>query len=150
MLPEILETLQLEPHTEGGFYRRTYSSQHKCGERAAMSSIYYALTRESPVGHWHRVESDIIHYFHDGGTMKYRLLDRDGHLTEALLGPHHFQLMVPAGTWKCSELLEGEFGLLSEAVSPGFGEQFRDFADADELSARYPEHEPVIRRFAKS
>lgn len=149
MLPEVFQSLQLVPHSEGGYYRRTYCSDHKCGERAAMSSIYYGLTRESPVGHWHRVNSDIIHYFHAGGSMRYRMLDAAGNLTEALLGPGNYQLLVKSGIWKCSELLDDEYGLLSEAVSPAFGDQFREFADADDLVACYPRHAAIIRRFAK-
>ncbi len=148
-MPDLLQSLGLEPHAEGGYYRRTYTSAHQSNNRPAMSSIYYALTQDSPIGHWHRVQSDIIHYFHSGGTMRYRILDESGKLGEALLGPGHFQLLVPANTWKCSELIEGEFGLLSEAVSPGFGENYHEFAHADELASKFPEHETVIRRYAK-
>lgn len=30
------------------------------------------------------------------------------------------QLVVPGNTWKACHLLEGKFGLITEAVSPGF------------------------------
>ncbi len=60
----LIRKLQLQPHVEGGYYRRTYNSQHNSGEpqRSLMSSIYYLLTDDSPIGYFHRNQSDIIHY----------------------------------------------------------------------------------------
>ncbi|MCI5178242.1 MAG: cupin domain-containing protein [Candidatus Electrothrix sp. AW3_4] len=102
---EIITLLNLEPHpSEGGYFRRTYESALSCttenGSRMLLTSIYYMLTKESPVGFLHRNKSDILHYHH----------------RETL------QLLVPGGWWKASRLCAGEsdYGLISEAVAPGF------------------------------
>ena len=54
---ELIESLGLEGHVEGGFYRRTYEATgqsriaSESGERFSMTSIFYLLTAEGPVGH---------------------------------------------------------------------------------------------------
>lgn len=137
----VIRQLQLEAHIEGGYYRRTYCSTLTTAStppRACMSSIYYLLTDESPTGHLHCNRSDIVHYYQGGaaqqsgsaaGVLRYTLIHPDGRVETVLLGPdleqgHQWQLTVPGGVWKASELVSGEWGLISEAVCPGF-----DFAD---------------------
>ena len=75
----VIETLQLEPHIEGGYFRRTYASpksititkqtengqEVRC-ERPIMTSIYYCLTSDHPIDYFHRNHSDIMHYFNLG------------------------------------------------------------------------------------
>lgn len=126
----LIETLQLEPHPlEGGYYKRTYQSQlsvaTKTGERSLMSSIYYLLTQEQPIGYFHRNRSDIVHYYHLGGAIAYWLVSPDGAVERRVMGSdlaagQDLQLTVPGGYWKASELNSGEFALISEAVAPGF------------------------------
>lgn len=152
---EVIAALQLEPHIEGGFFRRTYVAQqqvdHHSSPRALMSSIYYMLTDDNPTGHLHRNHSDIMHYWHAGGALRYSLITADGELRNTVLGPdlaagEQLQLLVPGGWWKATELVRGEFGLLSEAVSPGF-----DFADMTLARfadiAAFPQHAMALRKF---
>ena len=79
---KLIDTLQLQPHIEGGFFRRTYISPHKVtvedNERVTMSSIYYMLTTDSPVGYTHRNHSDIVCYFHLGLPLRYLILFPEG------------------------------------------------------------------------
>ena len=54
----LIAELQLEPHVEGGWFRRTYCSPQqvqteKDPVRPLMSSIFYMLADDSPVGHLH-------------------------------------------------------------------------------------------------
>jgi uncharacterized protein len=131
---ELIRLLELEPHPlEGGYFRRTYESSLRCdcgyGSRPLLTSIYYLLTQESPVGFLHRNESDILHYHQLGAAVKYILISPDGSLSEHILGPdiahgETLQLLVPGGCWKASRLCGGEYALISEAVAPGF-----DYAD---------------------
>ncbi len=142
---QLISRLQLEAHPEGGYFRRTYTATQlsSAGERPCMSSIFYLLTDDSPVGHLHRNRSDIVHYWQGGSPLNYLLLSPDGKLTELTLGPEldrdqQLQLTVPGGYWKASHLAEGEYGLISEAVCPGFS--FDDHAMAGpELLNQYPE-----------
>ena len=132
---QLINALCLAPHVEGGYFRRTYQSDLTAslpyGERRLLSSIYYLLTDDSPIGHLHRNRSDIMHYFHGGSPLAYLIVHPDGRLERSILGSdlaqgQQLQLLVPAGCWKASELLGGEFGLISEAVAPGF-----DYADME-------------------
>ena len=150
--------LALHPHPEGGYYRRTftsnYSSQTDDGSpRPAMSSIYYLLTDDSPIGHWHRNLTDIMHYFHAGSPLRYWLLSPRGELTCQLLGAdpqadQQLQLSVPGGYWKATELTGGENGMLSEVVCPAFTAEDMEMACATTLAAEFPRHGDIIKRLA--
>lgn len=137
---DVIQALELEPHIEGGYFRRSYTSplriSTEAGERDSLSSIYYLLDQRSPIGHWHQNRSDILHFHQGGKAIRYHLITPSGELEQHILGPNllageKLQLLVPGGHWKASELiidsnaLEGEnWGLISEAVNPGF-----DYAD---------------------
>ena len=51
---------------------------------------------------------------------------------------------APGGIWKGTRLLDGEFGLVSEAVAPGFEYADMRLAKAGELEQLYPQHLEVI------
>ena len=129
--------LALEPHPEGGYFRRMYTAdamvQTARGERRAATSIQYLLTQEHPRGRFHRVRSTILHYLQSGGPVQYACIDEHGRLQETTLGFAEGQalfLEVPAGVWKCSRLLaNADHALVSEVVLPGF-----DWADHDYLN----------------
>ncbi|MDO9454031.1 MAG: cupin domain-containing protein [Stagnimonas sp.] len=128
--------LALEPHPEGGYFRRIYTAattvQAAYGERHAVSSIHYLLTAEHPRGRFHKVRSTILHYLQSGGPVQYACVDEKGRLTETVLGTADDQplfLEVPAGVWKSSRLLDSaDHALVSEVVIPAF-----DWADHEYL-----------------
>jgi hypothetical protein len=151
----LIASLELKPHPEGGYFRRTFTSSHTCDRdrRAAMSTIYYLLTEDSPVGHWHRNQSDIMHYFHLGTPLQYWLICPLGNLSQITLGAElgagqQLQLLVPGGYWKATELNTGEYGLLSEAVCPEFDTRDCELANAEQLCALFPQHRAIIQRLA--
>lgn len=157
---DLIDQLQLELHIEGGYFRRTFAADHRPaipteqGERLTLSSIFYLLTDDAPIGHWHLNQSDIIHYYHGGAPIDYFLIHPNGNMKKATLGfdlhaGHQLQLVVPGGVWKASHLPDGEYGLISEAVAPGF-----DFADMTlgkraELEKAFPQHKELIARFTR-
>jgi predicted cupin superfamily sugar epimerase len=158
----IARALQLESHVEGGYFRRTYQADHRPpvttdgGDRYLMTSIYYMLTSESPVDHWHLNRSDILHFFHLGDPLRYFLIHPDGTLEQVVLGPdvtasQQLQLLVSGGIWKSSQLLSGDagYGLISEAVSPGFDYDDMTIGHADELSAQFPQHRILFEAYSK-
>jgi predicted cupin superfamily sugar epimerase len=158
-IDELVKQLELEPHMEGGYFRRTFQADHRDkietahGPRYTMTSIYYLLTADSPVGHWHRNRSDILHFFHLGAPITYYLIHPDGSLETVVLGPdpgqgHLLQFAVAGGVWKASQLGEGEYGLISEAVSPGFGYEDMSLGDRDALSGQFPQHLELIEAFS--
>jgi predicted cupin superfamily sugar epimerase len=151
----LIKSLELEPHVEGGYFRRTYLSDLSAtltyGERRLVSSIYYLLTDDSPIGHLHRNRSDILHYFQGGSPLHYLIIHPDGRLDQQVLGfdlaqGQQLQLLVKGGCWKASELESGEFGLISEVVSPGFEYADMEMATRALIQRLYPQ---LLGRLAK-
>ena len=155
---DLIESLGLKGHIEGGFYRRTYESTGQPristgdSERFSMTSIYYLLTAGGPIGHFHRNQSDIVHYYHLGDPIEYVLIHPDGELQTVVMGPdprrgHHLQLTVVGGVWKASRLTPGGvhgYGLISEAVSPGFDYRDMTLGVTSELLTAFPQHRSYI------
>ena len=146
---EIIKKLNLKPHIEGGYFRRTYTSERllelNSSKRVLFSSIYYLLTDTRSIGHLHKNKSDIMHYFHSGSPIKYTLVSPKGELQQVVMGKalqcsQQLQLLVPGGYWKASELLEGEYALISEAVFPGFEYDDMQMAAHKEIQNNYPDH----------
>ena len=50
----LIEKLDLKEHIEGGYFSRTYQSPMQSAERPFMTSIFYMLTADRPVGHFHK------------------------------------------------------------------------------------------------
>lgn len=157
---QVIERLNLEPHVEGGYFRRTFEASHRdkvlteVGERFTLTSIYYLLTDESPIGRWHLNQSDILHAYHLGAPIRYYLIYPDGSLQVKTLGAdimmgHELQFVVPGGVWKASELVDGEYGLLSEAVAPGFDFTDMQLGKKSDLLQSFPQHVSLIDRFTR-
>lgn len=139
---DLINQLELSEHIEGGYFIRTYQSSLQTQDRALMSSIYYLLTDDQPIGHFHLNKSDVMHYFHLGSPIKYLTISPDGLLETFTLGPditngQRLQLLVKGGYWKASILEKGEFGLLSEAVSPGFNYNDMTIASPNILKTQF-------------
>lgn len=151
----LIQQLCLEQHDEGGYFRQIHQSNWMTptpdrpgGQRFGINTIYYMLTDDSPIGHFHRNRSDIIHFFHAGSPMTYLTVTPEGQLNRTILGPdpaqgHVFQMTVPGGVWKASylmgnNLMAGSFGLLSEAVAPGFDYRDRELATPEAFQQWFP------------
>ena len=152
---------ELDRHVEGGFFRRTYASDYRlqtptASDRSSMTSIFYLLATPSPIGHFHINRSDIVHYFHLGDPISYYLIHPDGNLEIVVMGNNlragqQLQMTVPGGVWKASQIpADGEhgFGLVSEAVSPGFDYTDMTLGYCDELLKLFPQYEELIRRLS--
>lgn len=161
----VVEKLELEElvDPEGGYYRRTYNSPHSLtlskpnGSevlRKTMTSIYFMLSKDRQVGFLHKNGCDVILYYQLGLPIKFTLLHPDGQLEEKLLGPdiscgQSLHLFAPAGVWVGSMLVssEGEcdFGLSSEAASPGFEYEDMTLATDVLIKAHYPQHWDAVK-----
>lgn len=118
--------LDLQPHPEGGWYRRTWASpagtQTDAGPRPAATLILFLL----PPGEfsaWHVVTSDEIWLWHGPGDVELQLGgtgDEPAPGEILTLGAAHApQGLVPAGTWQRT-IPRSEEALVSCVVSPGF------------------------------
>ena len=149
------EQLKLESHPEGGSYANTFRKDKmigtESGDRPLYTSIYFLLT-EGEVSKFHQLKSDEIWYYHDGAPLTVHMITADGTYTAAKLGlaieqGEQPQLLVPAGTIFGSSMTgTGTYSLVGCMVSPGF--DFEDFTlfSAEELIARFPQHEQIIRK----
>ncbi|MEM8504340.1 MAG: cupin domain-containing protein [Cyanobacteria bacterium P01_D01_bin.1] len=146
---DLIEKLSLIEHVEGGYFSETYRAAEEIetprtgASRSMMTSIYYLLTDDRPIDHLHQNKSDIMHYFQVGAPITYILVDLEGNLTKVKLGMaidqgEVPQLLVPKGYWKAAVLESGEYGLLGEAVAPGFDYRDMTIAKADDIQARFP------------
>jgi len=142
---EVIKLFQLEPlAVEGGFFKLTYRSSFiaEGASRVCCSSIYFALTAESPINFFHKLQSDIVHYFIRGCPIKYTVISPTGNCTTTVLGHslkagHQQHCIVLRNHWKMAELLqnseEQDFGLISETVCPGFEYEDRTMATLEDI-----------------
>jgi predicted cupin superfamily sugar epimerase len=131
---DLIATLGLQPHPEGGFYREVFRSVESVspaddrGRRAALTTIYFLLTAET-CSRWHQVRSDEAWHLYEGGPLELLELDLPARSLQrhrlAPVGnsdgkPVH---VIPAGRWQAARSL-GDYALMGCTVGPGF-----DFAD---------------------
>ena len=159
---KLIEQLNLAPHREGGYFRRTYAakmavsitkdrekaSENEPGsklQRPIMTSILYLLTSESPTLHLNLNRSDIIHYYHSGSPVEFIIIHPDGTIRREVLGPNvlsgeHPQVMVGGGCWKAATManMREGFSLTSEAVAPGFDYDDNILASEEDIRSRFP------------
>jgi predicted cupin superfamily sugar epimerase len=155
---QLVRTLELAPHPEGGFYREIWRAGHDVapadgrGDRAALTSIYYLLPAGA-LSRWHRVRSDEVWHYVEGGPLELLLVPPEATRIERVqLGPLDSRRVpvqtVPAHCWQAARPL-GAYTLVSCTVGPGFA--FADFellADrsqlADALCNALPEAKPFL------
>ena len=156
-IEQLIETLQLEPHPEGGFYRSTMRDDEKLslahGERPLYSSIYFLL-RSQDISHLHRLQSDEVWYYHGGSALTIHMIYENGTYEAKKLGLNiengeQPQILVEKGTiFGSSVEEENTFGLVGCMVAPGF--DFEDFElfTQQQLLEVYPQHEVIIKKMA--
>ncbi len=130
----LIETLQLQPHPEGGYYGEIYRSAARVSPddgrpmRAAVTTIYFLLT-DDQYSCWHRVRSDELWHFYEGAPLDLFLgspaFDRVEHLMLGSLAVARQPVQIaPAGWWQAART-SGAYSLVGCTVAPGF--EFADF-----------------------
>lgn len=141
---DVIATLGLEPHPEGGHFKEIHRHVPADGGRGWVTSIYFLL-KTGERSHWHRVaDGDEVWCFHagqplelavhqDGGARETHVLGTDLHAGQRP------QAVVPAGAWQAARPLNGGvlggWTLVGCQVAPAFA--FSSF----ELAP--PDFEPV-------
>jgi len=74
---EIVRMLEMQPHPEGGWYRRTYEDPAQQDGRPLSTAIYYLLEAEQ-MSAWHRVDAVEIWHYHAGAPISLTLSPPDG------------------------------------------------------------------------
>lgn len=135
---ELIRTLGLQPHPEGGWYREVFRSARRVqpfdarSSRCALTLIHFLLVDGSH-SRWHRVASDEAWTWVEGSPLA--LLRIDAALTE--MHTHALAAagdgaepaaVIAAGEWQAARTT-GAYTLVTCAVGPGF-----DFADFTMMS----------------
>lgn len=125
---QLIQSLGLSPHPEGGHYRRVYASateiEHAGQRRPALTAIQFLL-RQGERSRWHRVDADEAWHWQQGGHLVLQIFDpQQGRLDEITLGaaaqaPGIAMAVVPAGHWQRA-WTEDVFAVVACTVSPGF------------------------------
>lgn len=124
---EVIQSLQLAPHPEGGWYREIYRSADRVNRgsetRSATTAIYYLLEQQQ-LSRWHFVDADEIWHFYGGAPLE--LLAYDPGLRKLERQVLHTSVLearpvgiIPLGMWQAARSL-GEYSLVGCTVSPGF------------------------------
>ena len=125
---EIIQSLDLSPHPEGGWYKESWRAEASPGERPSGTAIYYLL-ESGQRSHWHRVDAVEIWHFYAGAALALSIAEEGGASSILTLGGdiakgEQPQAIVPAHWWQSAQSL-GAWTLVGCTVSPGF--QFEGF-----------------------
>ena len=146
-LPEWAESLGLQPHPEGGWFRETWRSELTfdpavlpagyTGSRSAGTAIVFLLMPGQQSA-WHTVRGAELWFHHRGSPLILEIGPDQDAPTTHLLGPdigagQNPQVLVPPGYWQRARPQGAEPVLVSCVVVPGF-----DFADFTLDSADRP------------
>jgi predicted cupin superfamily sugar epimerase len=124
---DIIATLRLERHPEGGWYNQTFQDDARVDGRAQSTAIYFML-EAGEVSHWHRVDAVEIWHYYAGASLTLHVSSGSG-VQDHRLGPdivrgERPQIVVPQGHWQSAQSM-GDWTLVGCTVSPGF--QFSGF-----------------------
>lgn len=160
----LIETLDLQPHPEGGFFKETYRSDATIynghltgkyeGDRHYSTAIYFMLTSDM-FSAFHRIEQDELWFFHQGSPIELHTISEGGEHEVHIIGNNILngekpQLTVPGRYWFAAKVLQpNSHSLVSCTVAPGF--DFRDFVLPSQLELMnlFPQHESVIKEFTR-
>jgi predicted cupin superfamily sugar epimerase len=120
---EIIATLGMKPHPEGGHFVETWRHQPTGGGRGAGTAIYYLL-EAGERSHWHRVDAAEIWHWYAGAPLELALSSDGQQVAVSILGDDltagaRPQVLVPEGVWQ-SAASTGAWTLVGCTVSPAF------------------------------
>jgi hypothetical protein len=119
----LIAALGLEPHPEGGWYRRTWAADAPAGARPVGSAIYYLLLN-GEISAPHRIDATELWHFYDGDPLELTREWPDGRRDVQVLGRDVAsgqvpQVVVDAGVWQSARPL-GRYTLAGATVTPAF------------------------------
>ncbi|WP_422080814.1 cupin domain-containing protein [Ulvibacterium sp.] len=161
---EIIQSLGLKPHPEGGYFKETYRSEGTIdpknlgdaysGSRNYATGIYFLLTSKT-FSAFHKIQQDEIWHFYKGSPIQLHMISPNGDYSNVRIGNdfkkgERPQFTVPGAYWFAAETFnKGAYSLMGCTVSPGF--DFEDFvlADRQSLLSQFPQHNEIISRFTR-
>lgn len=118
---DIIATLGMIRHPEGGWYAETFADAPGPDGRAHSTAIYYLL-EAGDRSHWHRVDAAEVWHWYAGAPLELRIAR--GAVDTHILGPdltagQRPQVVVPTHAWQSAQSL-GDWTLVGCTVAPGF------------------------------
>ncbi len=154
-----IDTLGLEPHPEGGYYREVFRSGEKIDkdclpdrftiDHNIFTSIYFLL-ESGDYSAFHRLKADEIWIFLEGAPLEIFVINNAGILQKKILGndPDHnedLQVLMQAETWFAVRPTENEsYTLCCCIMAPGFEFSELELGDKDELIKTFPQHKKLF------
>ncbi len=164
MINDLITSLSLQPHPEGGWYRESYRATEAVslaalperfdGPRSHATAIYFLLNFDT-FSALHRLKSDEQWHFYSGSALTVHVIYPDGRYAPIKLGSklaqgETFQTVVPHGCWFGATVdTPASYALVGCSVAPGF--DFADFemAGRETLSNEFPQHSSLITRLTR-
>lgn len=161
---QLIDTLGLLPHPEGGFYKEVYRSQGVIpqqalpkayqGNRNYATGIYFMLTSDT-FSAFHKIHQDEAWHFYLGDPLRIHMISPEGDYEAVVVGNQiqdgqQLQFVVPGGYWFAAEVVHpGTYSLVGCTVAPGF--DFQDFTmpSQSEMMALFPQHETIIKKLTR-
>lgn len=146
---DVVRRLGMERHPEGGFFNESYRAAAGPDGKSFSTAIYFLLAA-GDVSRLHRLKSDEVWHFYDGGPLTVAVINPKGKVESVVLGRDHaagerLQYVVPAGCWFGAFTCEGTaYSLVGCTVAPGF-----DFADFEmgvrsDLLEKFPSAKELV------
>jgi predicted cupin superfamily sugar epimerase len=119
----LIAALDLAPHPEGGWYRRTWEAPSPDGTRPQGSAILYLLL-EGEMSAPHRIDATELWHFYSGDPLELTREHSDGTTQVTVMGydvlaGHSPQEVVKPGVWQSARPL-GRYSLVGATVTPAF------------------------------
>jgi predicted cupin superfamily sugar epimerase len=119
----LIAALDLAPHPEGGWYRRTWVAPSPADQRPAGSAILYLLLAGEESAP-HRIDATELWHFYGGDPLELVVERPDGTEEVTLLGTDVGagqvpQRVVEPGLWQSARPL-GRYSLVGATVTPAF------------------------------
>jgi predicted cupin superfamily sugar epimerase len=121
---QLIATLGLSPHPEGGWYKETWRAPALSDERSRGTAILFLL-EFGQRSHWHKVDATEIWFWHSGHPLQLSIAPEEGaevkhiRLGSDIMAGQRPQSIVPASYWQAAHADQG-WALVSCTVTPGF------------------------------
>ena len=147
----LIDTLELSPHPEGGYYKEVYRSAtevfspHAGVSRSSLTDIYFLLL-SGQVSRFHRVLHDEIWHFYEGAPLQLVEIEQEGLVLREIQLEHlgttpKYRHCIKGGNWQAA-YSTGNYSLVGCTVAPGF-----DFADFEFLQDNASQYPSVVEKY---
>ena len=125
-IEELTAVYRLKAHPEGGAFAEVYTAPFFTPEGRPLSGSIYYLLVGAELSRLHVIDCDELWYHHEGCGMRLTLIDPEGRVTHADLGPdasagQRLMVVIPRGVIFGAENLDpGGYSFASCMTTPRY------------------------------